>query len=134
MKKKLKKKIWIISSVILLTYIAAIILNPTAWIALLPIIIPAGILTIGLPAYSIIRNTKETLEKTTNKQETNSKQTSDIQKNKRKTTKTDLNTDLIDDIVNDNSLTSEEKKRMLETLKTEYEQNKQDIKDPQKIK
>lgn len=40
MKKKLKKKIWIISATILLIYTIALISNPTIITALLPIIIP----------------------------------------------------------------------------------------------
>lgn len=66
MKKKLKKKIWIISAVILIAYITAVILNPTALIALLPIIIPSFGLTVGIPIYSITKYVKDSMEKETN--------------------------------------------------------------------
>lgn len=64
--KKLKKKVWGISTVILLVYITTLILNPTAWTALLPIIIPSGLLTVGIPVYAITKNMKNSLEKTEN--------------------------------------------------------------------
>ena len=72
MKKKLKKKIWIIATVILTIYSALLIANPTIWTALLPIIIPSGILTIGIPTYAIVKNSKDMLEKTSEKQITTS--------------------------------------------------------------
>lgn len=62
-KSKLKKKIWTISFIVLLVYVTALILKPTIWTALMPIIIPASILTAGIPAYAIIKNTKDKLEK-----------------------------------------------------------------------
>ena len=62
MKKKLKRKIWIFSTSIFLAYITIFTLNPTIWISILPIIIPTGILTVGLPAYAIIKNVKNSLE------------------------------------------------------------------------
>lgn len=61
--KKLKRKIWFISSIVLVSYTVALILNPTSVMTLLPIIIPAGVLTFGLPAYAIIKNTKDSIEK-----------------------------------------------------------------------
>ena len=61
-KKKLKKKIWVISLVVLVTYVVALILNPTALTALLPIIISASILMVGLPAYAIIKSIKENFQ------------------------------------------------------------------------
>lgn len=64
MKTKLKRKIWTISTFILLTYITLLIIKPTVWTALIPIIIPSAGLTIGIPTYAIIKNTKNNLEKT----------------------------------------------------------------------
>lgn len=63
MKKKLKKKIWIISATILLIYTIALISNPTIITALLPIIIPTAILTVGIPSYAVIKHLTEMLEK-----------------------------------------------------------------------
>ena len=62
MKKKLKRKIWIISATILLVYTIALISNPTIITALLPIIIPAAILTVGIPSYAVIKHLTEILE------------------------------------------------------------------------
>lgn len=62
MKRKIKKKIWIISIILLVIYIITLVINPSAWISLLPIIIPTGILTVGIPSYAIIRNTKKEIE------------------------------------------------------------------------
>lgn len=62
MKRKIKKKIWIISIILLVIYIITLVINPSVWISLLPIIIPTGILTVGIPSYAIIRNTKEEIE------------------------------------------------------------------------
>lgn len=68
-KKKLKKKIWITATAILLTYTTILILNPTIWVAILPIIIPTGILTVGLPTYAIIKSVKDSLEQKNKKQD-----------------------------------------------------------------
>lgn len=73
-KTKLKKKIWIISSITLVAYIFLLATNPTAWLTLLPIIIPTGILTVGIPAYAIMKHTQESLENLSN-------QSSDFEKN-----------------------------------------------------
>lgn len=62
---KLKRKIWIISTIILSAYIIALISNPTVWTALLPVIIPSAILTIGIPGYAITKHIKYMLEKET---------------------------------------------------------------------
>lgn len=62
LKKRLKKKIWIISTIILLVYVTILILNPTILTALLPIIIPTFVLTVGLPGYAIFKYVKEILE------------------------------------------------------------------------
>ena len=64
---KLKRKLWRISLLMLLTYITVLILNPSSLITLLPIIIPAGIITITIPAYTIIKNKKEPIKKEVNK-------------------------------------------------------------------
>ena len=127
--KKLKKKVWIISTIILITYITALILKPTIITALLPIIIPTTFLTVGIPTYAIIRNSKDTLKKLEE-----DKPQKIIKRNTKTTSKTKQTTDLIDDIANDKNLTSETKKKMLETLKTEYEQNNQTEKNNQKTK
>lgn len=60
--KKLKRKIWIISAIILISYITALVLKPTALTTLLPIIIPTTLLTIGIPTYAIIKSLTEILE------------------------------------------------------------------------
>ena len=70
MNKKLKKKIWIISSIILTAYIGTLIIYPSSWLSLLPIIIPTSVLTIGIPTYSIIKCKKSKIEKTVEKPET----------------------------------------------------------------
>lgn len=127
--KKLKRKVWIISTIILITYITALILKPTIITALLPIIIPTALLTLGIPTYAIIRNSKDTLKKLEE-----DKPQKIIKQNTKTTSKTKQTTDLIDDIVNDKKLTSETKKQMLETLKIEYEQNNQTEKNNQKTK
>lgn len=62
LKKRLKKKIWIISTIILLVYVTILILNPTILTALLPIIIPTFVLTVGLPSYAIFKYVKEISE------------------------------------------------------------------------
>lgn len=54
-----------------------LILNPTALTALLPIIIPSGLLTIGIPTYAIIKNTKNSLEKNPTKKITTINQQSE---------------------------------------------------------
>lgn len=85
MKKKLKKKIWIISTTILLVYIAALIAKPTIVNALLPIIIPTTILTTGIPSYAVIKNLTETLEeknKTLIKNNTNTNNQNQLEKEK----------------------------------------------------
>lgn len=127
--KKLKRKVWIISTIILISYITALILKPTALTALLPIIIPTALLTVGIPTYAIIRNSKDTLK---NLEQDKPKKI--ILQNTKTNTKIKQNTDLIDDIVNDKNLTSETKKQMLKTLKSEYEKNQQDEKHSQKTK
>lgn len=53
---KLKRKIWLISSIILLSYIVALVINPTTIMALLPIVVITGGLTIVIPAYAIVKN------------------------------------------------------------------------------
>ena len=68
-KKKLKKKVWMTSALVLGVYITALIINPTIWTILLPIIIPTGLLTVGIPTYAVINRTHESLKKTVNKQE-----------------------------------------------------------------
>ena len=67
LKKKIRNKLWMLSSVLVVMYVSAIIINPTAWVALLPVIIPATSLTVGIPVYAIIRNTKEGLENLSSK-------------------------------------------------------------------
>lgn len=66
--KKLKRKVWCISTLILGVYIAALIANPSIWMALLPIIIPTTTLTIGIPTYTIIKNNKHQIKETSNKE------------------------------------------------------------------
>ena len=127
--KKLKIKVWIISTIILITYIIALVLKPTIITALLPIIIPTALLTIGIPTYAIIKNSKDTL-----KYLAEDKPQKIIKQNTKTNTKTKQNTDLIDDIVNDKNLTSETKKQMLETLKAEYEQDNKEKINYQKTK
>lgn len=73
MKKKLKKKIWVISTIILSVYIGALIIKPTIWLALIPIIIPTTLLTTGIPTYAIIKNKKENIKNSYTKVETNNK-------------------------------------------------------------
>ena len=62
--KKLKRKIWIISTIVLIVYIYLLIVNPTIWSILLPIIIASSSLTIGIPVYNnfIKKNDKENMK------------------------------------------------------------------------
>ena len=65
--KKLKRKVWFISTSILLIYVALLITNPSTWTGLIPIIIPASGLTVGIPVYSSLRHNslkKEMKDKT----------------------------------------------------------------------
>lgn len=59
MKKKLKRKIWTTSTALFIIYITILILNPTIWISILPIIIPTGMITVGLPTYNIKNSLKQ---------------------------------------------------------------------------
>lgn len=59
LKKKLKNRIWIISSISLSACSIVLLMTSAHWVTLLPIIIPAGIFTIGIPAYDIVKTTKE---------------------------------------------------------------------------
>jgi len=59
---KLKRKIWLISTVVLAVYSICLIINPTVWTALLPVIIPTTILTVGIPAYAVTKHMKSMLE------------------------------------------------------------------------
>lgn len=56
LKKRLKKKIWVISTIILLAYLVTLAFNLYAWATLLPFIIPTSILTLGIPIYDIIKH------------------------------------------------------------------------------
>lgn len=73
MKKKLKRKIWTTSTALFLIYITILILNPTIWISILPIIIPTGMITVGLPTYNIIKNTRDYLEQKNKEQKISTK-------------------------------------------------------------
>lgn len=52
---KLTKKIWLTAFMILITFTGIAFLNLDILITLLPIIIPSGILTLGMPPYLIIK-------------------------------------------------------------------------------
>lgn len=65
-KRKLKRNIWVTASLILGTYITILVINPSIWLLLLPVIIPSSFLTIGIPAFSIkklLKGKKIELEK-----------------------------------------------------------------------
>ena len=129
-KSKLKQKIGKATAIILGIYVIALIINPTTLMILLPIIISASVLTIGIPTYAILKHSKESLEKISKQQTSSTNQ--ELKKQKTKilnetiTTKkqiTNKTTDLIDNIVNDDNLTPSNKKQMLEIFRAECEQN-----------
>ena len=64
--KKLKRKVWLISTLILGVYITALIANPSIWTVLLPVIIPTTTLTIGIPTYTVIKHNKQLVKETSN--------------------------------------------------------------------
>ena len=66
MVKKLKRKIWFISTIISIVYSGALLLKPFLWTSFLPILIPAVSLTVGIPIYSIHK--KRNLEEMDNNQ------------------------------------------------------------------
>jgi len=59
---KLRKKVLRMSLIILGLYIVAVVINHSALVTLLPIIIPTSILTISIPIYTIIKSTKGSLD------------------------------------------------------------------------
>lgn len=83
-KSKLKRKIWLTSTIILISYIIALITNPTTIIALLPIIVITGGLTIAIPAYAIIKNTKDIIKEKDNQYKEDIK---DVQNNNKSLSK-----------------------------------------------
>ena len=92
---KKKKKIWSTSLSLFAIYLTILIVNPNIWLILLPIIIPTGALTIGIPGYAIIKNSKDSLEKKAKEQELSLKEDKEnnceIEKTKVNTIKTENN-------------------------------------------
>ena len=113
---------------------------PAIWLKMLPLIAPTGILTVSIPAYAVIRNIKEVIEKESEKQNSkpiNMNQQTPIIEKKKNNSVQNQNTDLVDSIMNDHNLTQEAKKQILKELKSECEQEPQllkETKDSQKIK
>lgn len=62
---KLARKIWLTSFMILITFTMIAILNFNIIVTLLPIIIPSGILTLGLPPYLAIKQVGKDISKKT---------------------------------------------------------------------
>lgn len=106
---KLKRKIWIISTVILTVYIACLIANPTIWTALLPVIIPSAILTVGIPGYAITKHIKYTLEKETLKLSNPEKEIGSLQNTKQteKITTHDIKANVIDNNISQETYTNQ---------------------------
>jgi len=83
---RLKGKILITLLVILVLYSGVLLIAPNSWLVLLPIIIPAGILTVGIPGYIIIKTFKDTLENESDKYDLKeTKKTNQLLNSKEKT-------------------------------------------------
>lgn len=70
-KKKLKG-VLVLSTPLLILYSLALIFAPSISLVLIPLIISAVVLTVGVPSYAIIKNIKDTME-TKNKAMENNK-------------------------------------------------------------
>ena len=132
-KSRLKRKVWVTACALTIMSIMIILHTPSIFLQVLPIMIPASLLTINLPTDIFTKEKKKTdlQEKKKSKLPITSE---GVSIKKRETKKVEKSEDIIDNIMNDNHLTPENKKQMLQIFKSECQENLESPNDKQNTK
>lgn len=129
--RKLKRKIWVLSLATTMISIGIMMYIPTLYFQVLPILIPSSIITVIMPTYFLEPN------KSTNKENETKNTNNTISENSikiKKEKQIEKSKDIIDEILEDETLSLKEKKEMLQILRQEEINNNTKTKPKQNLK